>query len=369
MKTIRTVSKLQSFFMQNKAILVYGAGFVSRTILDLMKKKNLLRNIYGVAVESLYDNPHYIANIPVLPIRNLVHFSREASVLILTRENLQGDIKKVVSQYGFFNVWVLTEDCIEEAVQLNRLENDEKNTLVDIMKKLEDIQFSIYEQNEICAVHMKTFAQYKNCNRGKEVVVVGTGSTLNKYIPIKSALHVGVNNAYRRQDIAWDYYFAQDFDRRGNGPVEALENTECPFFLGRFPLSHRLKSVEAPAHYELKRENIYRYFVDTWSNKIFHLDLSFHPLVEYGSVIFPALQFVLYTNPSKIYLVGCDTTLQEHFYDLDDKSPHKESDWLPLWWKTGYAAMKTFADLYYPETEIISINPVGLMNVFTDIYV
>ena len=36
--------------------------------------------------------------------------------------------------------------------------------------------------------------------------------------------------------------------------------------------------------------------------------------------------------------------------------------------KTGYAQMKMFARFYYPETEIISINHVGLCGLFKDVY-
>ena len=36
--------------------------------------------------------------------------------------------------------------------------------------------------------------------------------------------------------------------------------------------------------------------------------------------------------------------------------------------RVSYARLKTFADQYYPDTEIISINPVGLKGLFKDIY-
>ncbi len=36
--------------------------------------------------------------------------------------------------------------------------------------------------------------------------------------------------------------------------------------------------------------------------------------------------------------------------------------------KEKYQEMKRFAQIHYPETEIISINPVGLKGMFKDIY-
>ena len=36
--------------------------------------------------------------------------------------------------------------------------------------------------------------------------------------------------------------------------------------------------------------------------------------------------------------------------------------------KEDYKLMKEFAGLHYPETEIISVNPVGLKGIFKEIY-
>ena len=34
----------------------------------------------------------------------------------------------------------------------------------------------------------------------------------------------------------------------------------------------------------------------------------------------------------------------------------------------GYVRLKEFAEIYYPDVEIISVNPVGLKGLFADIY-
>ena len=36
--------------------------------------------------------------------------------------------------------------------------------------------------------------------------------------------------------------------------------------------------------------------------------------------------------------------------------------------KTGYVKLKQIRDTYYPEVEIVSINPVGLKGMFHDVY-
>ena len=35
---------------------------------------------------------------------------------------------------------------------------------------------------------------------------------------------------------------------------------------------------------------------------------------------------------------------------------------------TGYKKLKKFIDIYYPDIEIISVNPVGLKGLFKDVY-
>ena len=92
------------------------------------------------------------------------------------------------------------------------------------------------------------------------------------------------------------------------------------------------------------------------------LEISTQPLADFSSVAFSALQFALWTNPKRIYLVGCDSTQSGHFYEKDDNSNvHPEL-------KHGYECIKKFATAFYPETEIVSINPVGLKGLFKDVY-
>ena len=91
----------------------------------------------------------------------------------------------------------------------------------------------------------------------------------------------------------------------------------------------------------------------------FAYDISTQPLGCFGSIVFPALQFALWTNPKRIYIVGCDCSNTGHF----DKSKSDNLSYLIHPWKI----FKEFVQIYYPETEIISVNPVGLRGLFTDI--
>lgn len=70
--------------------------------------------------------------------------------------------------------------------------------------------------NEIRDLHTATFSEFKNCNRGRDVVIVACGPTMNYYTQIPGAKHIGVNTAYRREDIVLDYLFIQIMWKRAS---------------------------------------------------------------------------------------------------------------------------------------------------------
>ena len=93
-------------------------------------------------------------------------------------------------------------------------------------------------------------------------------------------------------------------------------------------------------------------------------DIARMPLHGYSSSVFCALQFAFYTNPKKIYLYGCDTSDAGHAYGANKKIT---SDNILLM-KKEWNIIKKIAPVFYPETEIISVNPVGLKGMFHDVY-
>ena len=102
----------------------------------------------------------------------------------------------------------------------------------------------------------------------------------------------------------------------------------------------------------------------------FTKDLETQPLGNFGSIAFPAMQFVLYTQPKKIYIVGCDSAPTGHFSGEElesNKRALKDNTYLKIinQWKE----LKNFASFNYPDIEIISINPVGLKGIFEDMYI
>ncbi len=244
---------------------------------------------------------------------------------------------------------------------------DENRNVIFAVKS--DIINEIKALNTARALHNKTFGKYKNCHAGKEVVLVATGPTLNEYIPIEKAIHVGVNRAYMFDKITFDFLFMQDYLAVKNYIEDSInyKNKEIKRFYGLLQ-PELVENWVIPESYAIKHKAERYYARSSWAPNAsnpainFTYDISSEPLICHGSVVFPAMQFILYTNPSKIYIVGCDCSTQGYFngpplFPLDP-------DWMYRWWKE----LKSFAQMYYPETEIISVNPVGLKGLFTDLY-
>lgn len=228
----------------------------------------------------------------------------------------------------------------------------------------------INQQNISTALmHQKTFGPFKNVNRGKDVVVVGCGPSVNDYVPVAGAVHIGVNAAHRNKKIAFDYLFQQD-KGPGREMMDSLNayapDGKCVKFYGIYnePSWGCMHSTES----DVIAGGGLRYRTDSidWcgpSETHFSLDIATCPLADYGTVVFSALQFALWTNPKRILLVGCDCTPSGHFYQAGEKTGLSLGRIF-----YGYRQFKLFAEHFYPGTEIISVNPVGLKGYFRDWY-
>ena len=235
-------------------------------------------------------------------------------------------------------------------------------------KYLYEINRLNQENISTAIMHQKSFPQFKNINAGKDVVIVACGPTAADYTPIPNAVHIGVNRAFKLTNIKLNYLFIHDTGKNMEmlGELPTTEQYPCTRFYGTsnepdaetitFPESHTIK------------DKSFRYRTDRidWTgvcNSAFRYDISTQPLADFGSVVFPALQFALWTNPCRIFLVGCDCSLNGHFHADTVKQ------WLPLdQMLLGYNEFKRHARKFYPDTEIISINPVGLKGIFKDWY-
>ncbi len=237
-----------------------------------------------------------------------------------------------------------------------------KKLLTEILSIHQSLTLLRYVHLPAIEQHKKSFSNYKAIHKGKKIVLLGTGTTLNNFIPIPDAIYIGVNRAFKFDKIKLDYLFIQDNLTQNNDQKLAnkYEGNNCKKFYGQHYLVNPIpeedcKNFNAEKFYFIDQPTntptLYRYLPDILSR----------PLNTWSSIIFPAFEFALWTQADEIYIVGCDCSGSEHFDNLVSKLNHERI-------LIGWNYMKNFAKEHYPSTKIISVNPVGLKGYFTDFY-
>lgn len=226
-------------------------------------------------------------------------------------------------------------------------------------------------------LHKKTFSSYRDMHNKRSVVIVGCGPSLNHYKQIPEAVHIGVNRAIMASNVELDYLFMQDFLNVRNIIEKACEyrKGQCVKFFGLFP------RFDHPMHipdYWAKKASALRYYIHdrpaNYNEKIYY-NIEISPLAHFWASSFQALHFAFHTNPRKIFLVGLDCSFSEYFnhahpqtgLDRHGFSPREQNQHAAIL-KDGYSKFKRFREIYYPKTEVVSVNPVGLRGLYKDVY-
>lgn len=247
--------------------------------------------------------------------------------------------------------------------------NPNTEAIISAMRKeigllRKDIQQRTQAAVTVAIQHQKVFPQFKNIHKGKDAVIIGTAPTLNYYTPIKDAIHIGVNRAYQKLDL--DYWFCIDATTIN----ENFDDIKTKSFIKFFGQAYQT----FPYHYYKERrhntnsliescKNAYKYYVDISNFTSINTDIETQMFPDIGGCIFSALYFTLYTGVKRIYIVGCDATNTGYFYG-EQQIVNKYLFNLPKYW----GVFKNYAEIFYPDVEFISINPVGLKGLFKDVY-
>ncbi len=381
MEVINNKEDLIKVVENSSGCVVYGAGLVGTCLIQYLAREKMLSQIICVAVKSREKNPAAVMGIPVCEIKELESYKDNYLFIIATLEHLQEEISDElnilnykhfcgISNLFYAEIRAMMNDFTPDILcKLDRGLNCLYESFFVLNKKVEEAIYKIEEQNEISVTNTKAFAEYQNCYRGRDIVIVATGPSLNDYKPIKDAIHIGVNTAYKYPDLHLDFLFTQDGrPYHLKEKYKGLKELNCKIFMGRVLNSFTFgQTIEFPEEYRL-RENVSDYILDhVGPTPQIYRDICNHPVSGWITVTFSALHFALYTYPKRIYLVGCDVSSEGYFDGTVDNETIIKDATAESHIK-GYHMMKDFARIHYPETEIISINPVGLKGIFKDIY-
>ena len=170
-----------------------------------------------------------------------------------------------------------------------------------------------------------------------------------------------MNRAIEFGKINFDYYFLAHYSDITAEYADKISDGSFIKFYGRY-LSPKFKSWNCPDYFFDKPE-AYKYYIDSYMDD-FAENLEVSPFKNGGSIAIIAFQFALWSHPKRIFLVGCDCSMNGYYNPSVNQ---------PVWagfneTLRSYPLLKNFASIYYPDIEIVSVNPVGLKGLFRDVY-
>lgn len=222
-------------------------------------------------------------------------------------------------------------------------------------------------------LHDKTFNGFKGAFKGKDLVIVGAGPSVKKFKPLEKCIYIGLNRACALPGIKFDYLFA--IDNLGiRDYYKEFASHDCVKFVGDQGIGAPMQIPEDII--STFGNKVRRYMTDSGHldcrDSHFAVDLTAQVLGNFNTVAMQAMQFALYTNPKRIFLVGIDCSSAGHFDSNDKKDINGAYIWGSNFWANratdDWRKLKAFVKAYYPETQIVSVNPVGLKGLFLDIY-
>ena len=221
--------------------------------------------------------------------------------------------------------------------------------------------------------------KYKNKHIGETCYIFGCGPTVNNFKEQENGVYIGCNRIYLNTEIKskLKYYFfghkyvIDPINEDGSNNKKEVDDLDYNIekfcfvtFKDKWHNTYGFKNEDI-----LKLKNINAIPCDL-TPKFIHTDISKYPFINH-SIPYPMTQFALYAGFTKIYLVGCDCSNfggnnhQEFFYKNINNQINIDNH-LIEWWNN----IKSFKDKFYPNVEIININPIGLKNKMDkDIYI
>ena len=221
-------------------------------------------------------------------------------------------------------------------------------------------------------LHKSTFEKYKGLHKDCDIAILGAGPSLNFFNPHclpapQETKFIGLNRACLFSKVRFDYLFAIDILGIACCKNEFFSYPDAVKFIGDQDLG---KAHQIPETW-IRGNNCCRYKTTTnmLEKASFTVDIDSQPLVNSVSVSIQAMQFALFTKPRRIFLVGIDTTPSGHFVGKDEDLTTRRDDIFQIskLAEADWNKMKDFIDIYYPDIEIISINPNRLRGLFKDI--
>jgi len=254
--------------------------------------------------------------------------------------------------------------------RLQSLKEEATNIVVNHREREESKQANHKKADSVAKMFKSEFngplKAFDRIHEGMTAILFATGLSVKEYEPIEGHedfIKMGVNRIYDYPDILGqlDYYvFGSDYnkDDEHRANIDKICSTmDCVTLAsawrdGDITKRGNIFPEQAKEIGAIPFEN---------NNKgSFATDVSKYRMFG-QTIIFPALQLILYTGINTLYLVGvdCGVTLAKYGEPTGNQQ-------FVIWWKQVKKWMANSEE--YRDVKVISVNPVGLKGVFDDIY-
>lgn len=254
-----------------------------------------------------------------------------------------------------------------------KLEDIEKLINSKNRENIDKIALKVQRALTTAYLHTKTFGEFRNKYEGQTIALVGAGPTVKFLEPLKNTIYVGLNRAFLRNDVHFDYLFSIDKAGLDTGKEQFYDgflNYDCIKFIGDQNMG---EIFQIPQNICYKDSLVRRYKTKArFLPDQFALDLETEALANSCSCSLQAMQFILFTNPKKVYVYGidCSCASGQHFTGgaVDNAARGENARAIDAQHIADWRRLKTFINTYYPETEVYIVNPIGLKGIFHDVY-
>lgn len=206
------------------------------------------------------------------------------------------------------------------------------------------------------ATYNKHLEKFKDTHKDMEAVLMCTGDSINEYKPIigENIITVGVNNIYKYPNLVKTlnyYFFGSGYELEPDRRT-SIRNLDDKII----KMASSYRDGKPTGYGNILPENCkdinaipFECGLVDFTNDIANDKMLGH------SIVFPSLQFLLYTGVKKINIVGADIY---GFYNTYNENHLYE------WW----AKFSEWFNKNYSNVEINIINPKKLKGMFNDVY-
>lgn len=365
MKFAFTLEDLRSLSGE-RPVIAFGTGKVGKLVIPYLAQyeEGLLHGVTNSRISQEDAGLFFDTQLSLRSIQAWRELLPDAAIFVTTTTlEFQVEIVQICKSYGFQEIIVCDHE-LEREIMFRQIQADfpvRRQLMAEMLipyihAYLLDL---ICLANEIRDVHTASFAEFKGCHAGQTVALVASGPTLNYYTQIKGIPHIGVNETFLNPKLKLDYYFVNDY---GQGIVEwfdLIKDYSCEKFLGFWGWTSELRDKYRIPEDIIDANHGRKFYVVQSQNDPLHCDIEHYPLMG-GSIVHAAFHFTLYTRPKRILLIGCDCSGGDRF---NETANSEYSRFISSW-----RIAQRFASRYYRDTEVISVNPVGLKGLFRDVY-